>query len=214
MTINLVKGASVDLKKSTDNAVFNLQCSWASATDYDLYAIVLYKDGHSEHVALFNAVDPSDRSRVVIPEKKSTGDGAVKHRGDVRSSGKLSLFSRKSSISEEVIDVVMNNQIDAVVPVAYSAQGNGAGSFRRYMVSMSVTGEDGQEVRVEASNASSNDTIYSCIPGVIVNGSGSVTVTNLEKYSRPGSENRPEVRRVNGELEIVMDEGPRNEYKR
>lgn len=215
MTINLTKGNSVDLKKSTTNATFTVRCSWSSATDYDLYAIVLYKDGHTEHVALFNAVDPDNHGRVVIPKKDRTADGAVVHQGDVRSSGGGGLFSRKkSTVSEEVIDITLNDQIDAVIPVAYSAQGNGVGSFRKYMVSMEVTDGADQTVTVNASNASNNETVYSCIPGVVENNDTFVTVSHAERYSAMNSENRPTVSRKNGKLVITMDTGPRNEYKR
>lgn len=214
MTINLTKGNSVDLKKSTTNATFTVRCSWSSATDYDLYAIVLYKDGHTEHVALFNAVDPDNRGRVVIPKKDRTADGAVVHRGDVRASGG-GLFSRKgSSTSEEIIDITLNDQIDAVVPVAYSAQGNGMGSFKKYMVSMEATDGADQTVRVDADSASSDRRVYSCIPGVIENKGTFVTVSHMERYSARSSENRPTVVRENGKLVITMDAGPRNEYKR
>ena len=214
MTINLTKGNSVDLKKSAVNATFTVRCSWSSATDYDLYAIVLYKDGRTEHVALFNAVDPDNHGRVVIPKKDRTADGAVVHRGDVRSSGG-GLFSRKkNTISEEVIDITMTDQIDAVIPIAYSAQGNGTGSFRRYMVSMEVTDGADQTVTVNANSANSNNTVYSCIPGVVENKDTFVTVSHMERYSAPNSENRPVVARENGKLVITMDAGPRNEYKR
>lgn len=216
MSINLTKGASANLTKRSPNAKFTLTCSWSSDTDYDLYAIVLYRNGRTEHVALFNAVDPKKHKKVVIPAQIRTADGAVSHRGDIRQPDASNSPYRDTDagISEEIIDVTLNDDILAVVPVAYSAQGNGTGSFRRYMVSMRVTGEDGQEIQVDASNASANETVYSCVPGVIKNGDGQVTVTNLELYSAPSSENRPEVSIRNGETDIVMDAGPRNEYKK
>lgn len=193
--INLKKGdAPVKLAKHSGETV-TLKTTWSSKTDYDLYALVLYTDGHVEHVATFGAGD--------IKAQSSTSDGAVRHGGDV---------GRGSGDAEETISVTLNDQIRAVVAVAYSAQSNGTGSFRKYKVGMEVQAA-AQTVRIDASNADRNDTRYTCVPGWVENTPDGVLVHAFETYSNPGSENRPAVRLVNDQVQITMDAGPRNDYK-
>lgn len=219
MPINLTKGsAPVTLTKASK---ITLKCSWSSHTDYDLYALVLYKDGRTETVATFPAKDSSGRK---IPAQKKTKDGAVRHGGDV---GRLS-----TGDASETISVEMRDDIAAVVAVAYSAQSNGTGSFQKYKVSMEVDGGNGEQVVISSVDASSNSLVYTCVPGLIVNTPEGVRVHAAELYSRMSSENRPVVRfgdgnmgkkglfgKVKGDIpsfdgvEVVRDAGPRNVYK-
>lgn len=90
---------------------------------------------------------------------------------------------------------------------------------------MMVSDGAGQTVKVDASNASGDETVYTCVPGWIENTQGGVLVHYLEAYSRPNSELRPVVRfrqqkkglfgkpSTTDEVEIVMDAGPRNNHK-
>lgn len=195
--INLKKGDSpIKLTKSHPGENVTLKCSWSSKTDYDLYALVLYTDGRVEHVATFGAGS-------ILPQMK-TPDGAVRHGGDV---------GRGSGDAEETIEVTLNDSIRAVVAVAYSAQSNGTGSFRKYKVGMEVQAA-GQTVRIDAANADRNNTRYTCVPGWVENTPDGVLVHAFEEYSRPGSENRPSVRLTRkDQVQITMDDGPRNDYK-
>lgn len=195
--INLKKGdAPITLTKNTSGESVTLKCSWSSKTDYDLYALVLYTDGHVEHIATFGAGS-------VRPQVESS-DRAVRHGGDVGPGAKD---------AEETIHVTLNDRIRAVVAVAYSAQSNGTGSFRKYKVGMEVQAA-GQTVRIDASHADKNNMRYTCVPGWVENTPGGVLVHAFETYSRPGSENRPEVRLdENGQVKITMDVGPKNDYK-
>ena len=193
--INLKKGdAPVKLAKRSGETV-TLKTAWSSKTDYDLYALVLYTDGRVEHVATFGAGD--------IKPKAATDDGAVRHGGDVGGG---------SGDAEETVSVTLTDQIRAIVAVAYSAQSNGTGSFRKYKVGMEVQAA-GQTVRIDASNADRNDTRYTCVPGWVENTPDGVLVHAFETYSAPGSENRPAVRLHNDQVQITMDAGPRNDYK-
>lgn len=199
--INLEKGKSVNLTKGSGE--FTLRCTWSSKTDYDLYALVLYKDGSTETVATFAGTDREMPKRISEPPAMRTRDGEVTHAGDVgRDHG---------DTAEEIIRIHMTDKIRAVVPVCYSAQSNGTGSFRRYKVSMEVSGAE-DAVRVHADRAADNSRVYSCVPGIIENGN-SVKVTHLEEYSAPGSEYRPVVHVEGGEVRVVMDAGARNIYK-
>ncbi|MFB7858941.1 TerD family protein [Rhodococcus qingshengii] len=213
--INLKKGdAPVSLTKGSGIV---LNCSWDSDTDYDLVALVLYKDGHVETVATFGAeTKPRVTPNAVFPQEK-TPDGAVIHGGDaVNGQGD----------SGETINVTLNDNIRAIVPVCYSAQSNGVGSFKQYMVSMTVSDGAGQTAKVEAIHASNDSNIYTCVPGWVENTDSGVLVHYLEAYSERNSENRPIVRfkqvkkgmfsraEPTDQVEIVMDKGPRNDDKR
>lgn len=199
---NLSKGSpAVTLNKTPE---IKLRCAWPAVTDYDLYAIVVYTDGTTEHIATF----PAEKKKMfgsdyTHPAKKSTDDGAVRHLGDVR---------RGAGEGEEIIEIRMNDRILAVIPVAYSAQSNGAGSFRKYRVTTQILAGE-QTVSVDAHNADDDRHIYTLVPGILLNTPQGVQVRALEQYSKRGSENRPSVRVTNGEVSVVMDAGPKNAYK-
>ena len=120
------------------------------------------------------------------PPLRSFGNGAVEHMGDVR--------RNSQSTKTEVIKLRLNDDILAVVPVVYSAQSNGTGSFYRYKVSMSIDNNQGTSVTIFAKNANNNDTIYSCVPGILHNTQEGVIISPLELYSKPNSERRPKLR--------------------
>lgn len=197
--INLSKGdAPASLAKS---ASIRARCSWSSNTDYDLYALVLYADGHVETVATFGANG--------VPAQMATTDGAVKHLGDVGRG--------VQGTAEEIVEITLTDDVRAVVPVAYSAQSNGTGSFRRYAVSLEVDNGQGGKVVIDASHANDSETIYTCVPGMIENTPGGVLVHALEQYSAPSSENRPAIKTGGAfrkdSIRIVMDAGPCNNFK-
>jgi tellurite resistance protein TerA len=172
--------------------------SWKSGTDYDIYALVYTKDGKQIDVAMFGAEG--------IPSLGSFGNGAVEHMGDVGRNNR--------STKTEVIKLRLNNDILAVVPVVYSAQSNGTGSFYRYKVSMSIDNHNGTSVTIFAKNANNNDRIYSCVPGILQNTQDGVIISPLELYSTPNSERRPKLRMgPSNMVEVIMDKGPINDYK-
>ncbi|WP_042354541.1 TerD family protein [Bacillus rubiinfantis] len=172
--------------------------SWKTGTDYDIYALVYTKNGRQIDVAMFGAQG--------TPPLRSFGNGAVEHMGDVgRNSG---------STKTEVIKLRLNNDILAVVPVVYSAQSNGTGSFYRYKVSMSIDNHHGTSVTISAKNANNNDRIYSCVPGILHNTPDGVIISPLELYSAPNSERRPLLKMGSSNMvEVIMDKGPINDYK-
>jgi tellurite resistance protein TerA len=172
--------------------------SWKTGTDYDIYALVYTKNGKQVDVAMFGAKG--------TPPLRSFGNGAVEHMGDVRRTS--------GSTKTEVIKLRLNNDILAVVPVVYSAQSNGTGSFYRYKVSMSIDNHNGTSVTISAKNANNNDRIYTCVPGILHNTPDGVIISPLEIYSKPNSEFRPKLRMgYSGMVEVLMDEGPKNDYK-
>ena len=75
-TINLTKGQGIKLAKTQ---VMTAVCSWPPATDYDVYALVRYRDGRTETVSTFGTKQDSRF-------ETSTRDGAVRHLGDVQRS--------------------------------------------------------------------------------------------------------------------------------
>ncbi|XNN69238.1 TerD family protein [Bacillus pumilus] len=172
--------------------------SWESGTDYDIYALVYTKSGKQVDVAMFGAKG--------IPALKSYGNGAVEHMGDVGRD--------HESMKTEVIKLRLNDDILAVVPVVYSAQSNGTGSFYRYRVSMSLDNHQGTSVTIHSKHANDNDRIYSCVPGMLQNTNDGVIIRPLELYSKPNSERRPKLKmKSSNEIEVLMDKGPVNDYK-
>ncbi|MEH7885095.1 TerD family protein [Bacillus sp. JJ1609] len=172
--------------------------SWKTGTDYDIYALVYTKDGRQIDVAMFGANG--------TPPLRRLANGAVEHMGDVRRDNR--------STKTEVIKLRLNNDILAVVPVVYSAQSNGTGSFYRYKVSMSIDNHHGTSVTISAKNANNNDRIYTCVPGILQNTPDGVIISALELYSSPNSEFRPKLRMgASNMVEVVMDAGPKNDYK-
>lgn len=202
--INMKKGdAPVSLRKT---AGVTARMTWSSHTDYDLLAMVLRTNGNVEYVATFGASG--------VQAQLSTGDGAVRHLGDVGRGAQ--------GVAEETVEITLNESIRAVVPVAYSAQSNGTGSFYRYRVTLEIdNGVAGDKVVIAAEHANNDDRVYSCVPGMIENTQDAVVIHALEQYSRRGSEKRPTMRlRRSGLLrngteaiEVTMDEGPRNKFK-
>lgn len=197
--INLVKSGKLSLKKGEEvsiaaSAVITARCMWPSTTDYDVYALVLLKDGSTRIVSTFG----SEADRNPTP---SVLDGAVKHLGDIKRGN--------GSMAEEIIEIRMTPEIEAIVPVVYSAQSNGGGSFRRHKVSCEISNGSGTQVTINADNASSNDSVYTVAVGLIRNAPEGTRIEALESYSKPGSEYRPAIK--NGK--VVMDAGSKNLYK-
>lgn len=192
--ISLEKRQTVSLTKTQ---TITATISWPNSTDYDVYALVQYRDGHVETVAQFGTKE--DRS-----SSPRTADGAVVHLGDQRR-GKRG----KTTMADEVVTITLNPEIARIVPVVYSAQSNGTGSFRRYQVGMTIDNGAGDVVEIAARDADSNDTVYTCVPGVITNGDH-VQVEKTELYSQPGSERRPV---IGADGTVTMDAGAVNAYK-
>lgn len=189
--IDLTKGARVTIEKTE---VIRARATWPSNTDYDLYALVRLRDGSELVVSTFG----SEGQRKPTP---SVLNGAVRHLGDVGRG--------VPGVAEEIIEIRLTDEIEEIVPVAYSAQSNGTGSFRRYQVSLGIDNGAGTEVTIDAKNANKDDTVYTVAIGSIRNTPTGVVIEHMEAYSRPSSENRPKF--INGNL--VMDAGSKNLYK-
>ena len=204
-SVNLEKvSGKVQLTKNSKSIIIEktpemtASISWQTGTDYDVYALVYTRDGKQIDVSTFGAKN--------TPILTNFDNGAVVHMGDVGRQG--------GATKTEVITIKLNDKILAIVPVAYSAQSNGTGSFRRYKVSMLIDNNKGTAVTITADNANEDDTIYTCVPGMILNGSDGIVIKPLELYSEPGSENRPKlIKEKDGAINVVMDAGPLNDYK-
>ena len=190
-TISLEKGSRVTIEKT---AVITARCEWSSNTDYDLYALVLLRNGQELVVSTFGSKSQKNPTPTVL-------NGAVRHLGDVGRGAK--------GIAEETIEIRLTDEVEAVIPVAYSAQSNGSGSFRRYKVSLGIDNGQGTRVTIDSKNASNDDGVFTVAIGVIRNAADGVVVESLEAYSKRGSENRPAF--LNGQL--VMDAGAKNLFK-
>ena len=201
-TINLRKGQQVTISKT---ARIVAASTWPRATDYDIFALVRYRDGHTETVSTFGTQENKSDFRLM------TSDQAVRHSGDVgRAQSKGWRKKTTSELGQETIEISLKADILAVVPVVYSAQSNGTGSFRRYQVAMAIDNGGGDTVTIAADDASDEDGIFSCVPGIIINDPDGVRIQFLEFYSAAGSEERPI---VGDDLIVTMDAGPTNAFK-
>lgn len=187
--IKLDKGQRVSIDKTAKG--LKAICRWPSGTDYDVYAVVLFKDGHQEVCSTFG-------SQAQPAYTMTVAGGAIRHQGDVKRSG-----------GEEVIFVTPNEAVDQIAVVAYSAQSNGTGSFYKYRVTLEVDNYFGTAVTVPADRANRDNRVYTCVPAVIHNTDDGFTVERVEMYSQRNSELRPAF--VGGVL--VMDAGSKNLYK-
>lgn len=194
MTINLRKGGpTVNLDKT---ATMTASLSWPAATDYDEYAAILLANGKTVYVATFGA-------RGVEPLLSGWG---ITHSGDV-----ARIPGAPMAVETLAFDSI-HPDVLAIVPVAYSAQGNGMGSFKRYGVSMRVENMAGQAVAMEAEDASSDERVYSYTPAILHNQPGLLAIEPLEAYSPQNNENRARLFLRFGKVRVSWD-GPRNNYK-
>lgn len=192
--VSLAKGASVLIKKTE---LIRATCSWKSETDYDLYGYLVTQDGKSHPIATFGAKGELANSTYEV------GDTVIHHLGDV---------GRTGSTAKETIEITLGTDAVAFVPVAYSAQSNGSGSFRRYKVTTEIDNGAGDVVTIPADQASNNDAIYTLVPGIVYNRGDGIEIQRLELYSN-GGENRPKVTLAENRVLVTMDKGPRNNYK-
>lgn len=200
-SISLRKGQQVTITKTP---LIMATCTWPRDTDYDIFAVVRYRDGHSETVSTFGTEDNVNSFQL------ATSDGAVRHTGDVGRAKGRGWRKPVAQVGKETIEITLNPEILAVVPVVYSAQSNGSGSFRQYQVSMAIDNGGGDTVTIDAGNASDEEDVYSCVPGIIINDPDGVRIQFLELYSEDGSENRPV---IGDDLIVQMDAGPVNAFK-
>lgn len=204
--INLDKGQKVSIEKTSG---MTTSVSFSDKTDYDVYGIILFKDGTEKVVSTFG----SEAQRTPTPSVLG-----IKHLGDVVRGG-------NTGRNVETMEIVLSDEIDQIAVVAYSAQSNGTGSFRKYQVSMVVDNGQGTTVTVDADQASSNDNVYTCVPAIIRNTADGVVIERVEMYSA-GGENRPtfvaggakkgffgKKADPTGPTVLVMDAGSKNLYK-
>lgn len=194
--VNLNKGDRVSIDKGH---VITATVSWPSATDYDLFAIARTPEGEEVHVATFGTETGPTR----IPQDSAFG-GTIKHLGDVTRP------DASTGRADETILIRADPRWSKIALVAYSAQGNGTGSFFRYRVSTRVDNGDGTVVTIDADSANDNDRIYSVAVAMITNTPDGLQIEALEQYSDPKSENRP---KFDHRGRLRMDKGARNVYK-
>lgn len=206
--IDLDKGqvVTLDLDKTDDSGFAQFSLIGVFGKDYDVLALVEYKDGHTEDVACFGTTANRQFSM-------RTRDGAVVH-----FTGDKDGYSAPGGQSMEIIHVTMNPDIKAIAFYVYSAKNSGSGSFKKHRVSSYVVEghvtappTSGTYVSIAAKDANSDNGVYSVVPAIIHNtDTGMPAVEFVEAYSRSGSELRPVLR--NGV--IIMDGGSENLFKK
>lgn len=187
--VSLKKGQKVSLDKNDEGKPIIIENGWTAAgKDYDLKALVRYRNGKLIYVGAAND-----------DESLSTPEGAVKHGGDIKSPGEL-----------EHIYVSWHPDIASVAVSSYSALENGTGSFYEYGVFVRIR-NGSQVVEIPASDTSANPRSYTLCFGEILFGKsqGSMEVSALEMYSQPNSEARIGYK---GD-KVMMDIGPVGQLK-
>ncbi len=198
--LSLRKGEGAVLMTKTP--LITARVSWDSGTDYDVYALVLMRDGTAVDVAAFPAVDTPVRME----------HAGVKHLGDIKAGRGA---KAAAGPLQEIIEIRLTPEVLAVVPVAYSAISNGTGSFQKYKVSLEIDNGAGTKVTVPAENGHKSSWVFTCVPGIIKNLDEGVAIEPLEYYSRRMSEKRPIVTlEKSGEVIVTMDKGATNLKKK
>lgn len=217
--LNLRKGDTAVVMTKTERITATV--SWKSGTDYDVFALVLMRDGTTVAVAAFDAEG--------VPARLE--HAGIRHLGDVKAEATDTFSERNSASSsrsggggllgrlgggasepdvQETLEIRLTPEVLAVVPVAYSAISNGGGSFKHYKVSMLIDNGAGTKITIPSTDASDNPGVYTCVPGLIRNTASGVVIQPLEQYSKSGSERRPTVSLEGGEVVVTMDAGPEN----
>ena len=185
----LAKGQKISLAKSSSNAPIIVENGWTAANkDYDLKALVRYRDGRLLYVGAANS-----------DEYITTPEGAVRHGGDVTEPGEL-----------EHIFIKWHPDIASVAVSSYSAIENGVGSFYGNGVYVRIKNGN-QVIEIPAADVSANKFSYTLCFGEILFGEtpGSLDVVALEMYSKPKSERR--IGYYKGR--VIMDIGPEGTKK-
>ena len=186
--ISLKKGEKISLTKKNDDKPIIIENGWtAKGKDYDLKALVRYRDGKLIYIGAANT-----------DEFLSTPEGAVKHGGDIKNPGEM-----------EKILIKWHPNIASVAVSSYSALENGTGSFRDYGVFVRITNGK-QIIEIPAASTSEDEYSYTLCFGEIIFGEDkSMQVSALEMYSEQYSERR--IGYKNGK--VVMDIGPVGKIK-
>lgn len=214
--LSLKKGEKPVLMTKTERITATV--SWKSGTDYDVYALVLLRDGTQVDVAAFDA-----EGVPILLEY-----AGVKHLGDVKADPTDTRSDRMSGSDDrggwrarlpggqrepevsETLEIRLTPEVLAVVPVAYSAISNGGGSFKHYDVSLAIDNGAGTRITIPSVDANDNPGVYTCVPAIIRNTADGVVIEPFEQYSKSGSERRPTVTLEGGEVVVTMDAGPDN----
>ena len=167
--ISLKKGQKISLTKKADNKPIIIENGWTEfGKDYDLKALVRYRDGRLIYVGAAN-----------VDEVLSTPEGAVVHGGDIKNPGEL-----------EHINIKWHPDIASVAVSSYSALENGIGSFREYGVFVRIINGK-QIIEIPAADANADPYSYTlCFGEIIFGDNNSFEVSALEMYSKASSENR------------------------
>jgi len=181
--ISLKKGQKISLTKKNDDKPIIIENGWtASGKDYDLKALVRYRDGTLIYVGAANE-----------DEFLKTPEGAVEHGGDIKVPGEM-----------EKILIRWHPAIASVAVSSYSALENGTGPFKSYGVFVRITNGK-QIIEIPAASTSKNTYSYTLCFGEIIFGEDKTfEVSALEMYSASHSENR--IGYIGDR--VVMDIGP------
>ncbi|MFJ9633711.1 hypothetical protein ACIRU8_39065 [Streptomyces sp. NPDC101175] len=193
--INLTKGGSAGIKLTKDDAgafiTAHLDWDGGSASrrscgaDLELYVLYVPKaDVGSGRDTVGNAIYYRSLGNTNRPPY-------IKHHGDSLTPGR------------ETATIGRLGEQGYALVCAYSAVGNGVGSFKSYGAQAIVTDGAGQTVTVPLYD-NNRHAYWVAIALVDFTGDGAV-ISQVEKYSRAGSENRP-VLHSDGRVE--MDAGP------
>jgi uncharacterized protein involved in tellurium resistance len=193
--ISLQKGGSagINLTKGDVGAFVTAHLDWdggsasrrSRGADLELYVLYVPKvDVNSGKDTTHNAVYYRNLGNTGQPPY-------IKHHGDSLTPGR------------ETATISQLDQQGYALICAYSAVGNGVGSFKSYGAKAIVTDGASQTITVPLYD-NNQHAYWVAIALVDFTGDGAV-ISQIEKYSKPGSENRP-VLYADGR--VAMDAGP------
>ena len=170
--VTLTKGNKLVLEKNGDS--IQVKNGWsAKGKDYDLKALVRYKDGRLIYVGAANA-----------DEVLSTPEGAVVHSGDAVNAGEV-----------ETLTIKHHPDIASIAVSSYSALENGSGSFKQYGVYVEIV-NGSQVFKINAADASASSSSYTlCFGEITMNDDGTLAVENLDEAVVGGFSGSREVAR-------------------
>lgn len=193
--ISLSKGnsAAISLTKADPTAQITAHLDWnggsasrqAKGADLELYVLyVPARDVRSGADTTYNAVYYRNLGNLYEPPY-------IRQHGDSVTPGR------------ETATIGRPDEQGYALICAYSAVGNGVGSFKEYGARAVVTDGAGQTVTVPLYD-NNQYAYWVAIALVDFTGDG-VRISQVEKYSGPGSENRPVLTSAG---EVLMDAGP------
>ena len=196
--VNLKKGDKPVIMEKT--ALITASVNWRSGTDYDVYALVMTKDGKQIDVATFGADG--------VAAMPNYGNGAVKHLGDVKGSARRPSEQTRSSRS----GCGPTSSPSCRSPTRRSPTAR-ARSFATRCRCTSTTARAPASTSPPTTPTTTTRSTPACRASSATPTRGRHRAAGALQRQALGEPPGAEARARTGEVTVVMDAGPRNKYK-